>query len=93
MGKKLYTVHREAYRALVEDPGKLEVDHLCKNRACWNPDHLRLLTRSENAGKGVRRAQCKRGHLLLPKNRNANGACRTCNNERERLRYLGEVYA
>ncbi len=29
-------------------PGNREVDHICKNRLCCNPDHLRLVTRSKN---------------------------------------------
>jgi hypothetical protein len=28
--------------------GKAEVDHTCHNRACVNPDHLRLTTRKQN---------------------------------------------
>lgn len=29
-------------------PGNREVDHVCTCRACWNPAHLRLVTRSRN---------------------------------------------
>lgn len=34
-------------------PDGLELDHLCRNKACINPDHLEPVTRSEN----VRRAR------------------------------------
>ena len=30
-------------------PDGLEVDHLCHNRLCVNPDHMRLATRAQNA--------------------------------------------
>jgi hypothetical protein len=29
--------------------GKLELDHICRNRGCWNPWHLKPATRQENA--------------------------------------------
>ncbi len=29
-------------------PGNKQVDHLCKNRLCWNPAHLDLITNIEN---------------------------------------------
>ena len=29
-------------------PGKKQVDHLCRNRLCWNPAHLELVTHLEN---------------------------------------------
>lgn len=29
-------------------PGKLQVDHICENRLCCNPDHLDLVTHLEN---------------------------------------------
>jgi hypothetical protein len=41
--------HREAYRTLKGDvPDELEVQHLCNNRACINPDHLVIGTNQQN---------------------------------------------
>ena len=50
-GSKL--AHREAYIAFVGPiPEGLELDHLCKNKGCVNPDHLEAVTRSENVRRG-----------------------------------------
>lgn len=63
---------------------KFVVDHICKNRACCNPDHLRILTNSENvlSGDGVtaknaRKTLCKRGHELTPR-KGGGRVCWTC---------------
>lgn len=42
-------VHRVGYTLLVGPirPG-LTIDHLCRNTACWSPDHLQQVERGEN---------------------------------------------
>lgn len=47
---RLCSAHRVAYELHVGPiPEGMEVDHICMNRACVEPSHLRLATRSENA--------------------------------------------
>lgn len=77
--------HRVAYEALVgEIHSGLTVDHLCRNRKCINPDHLRLLTNEENGrlnGHAVK-THCLYGHPYDDANtyRNPKGHryCRQC---------------
>ena len=40
-------------------PGKKQVDHLCNNRLCWNPQHLELVSHLTN--------QRRRSQRTIPK--------------------------
>jgi hypothetical protein len=52
-GERVYT-HRYAYeQAKGPIPAGMVIDHLCRNRACCNPDHLEVVTRGENVKRGV----------------------------------------
>jgi len=43
------SAHRFSYAAFKGDVGSdQEIDHLCRDRACVNPDHLELVSRKEN---------------------------------------------
>ena len=79
--------HRWAYEYLrSEIPDGLELDHLCRNRACVNPWHLEPVDHRENVVRayGARppRTACSNGHALTAENtivrRSGYRECRTC---------------
>ncbi len=46
---KTYKAHRYSYEQIVETvPEGMVLDHICHNRSCVNPDHLRVVTRKQN---------------------------------------------
>jgi hypothetical protein len=91
-GRTRGMAHRVAYELLIGPiPEGLELDHLCRNPPCVNPDHLEPVTHAENMARApwtavqARRAQthCKRGHEFTEDNiyRRPGGvgrSCRTC---------------
>ena len=68
--------HRIAYMLLVGAiPAGLELDHLCRVRACVNPAHLEPVTPRVNqlrgegfAGQRARQTHCIHGHRFTPEN-------------------------
>ena len=83
--------HRVAYELLVGPvPEGLDLDHLCRNTRCVNPDHLEPVTHAENmrrgngaSGRNARKTHCKHGHPFDEDNTmfNCRGdrVCRVCN--------------
>jgi len=70
-------------------PPDMEIDHLCRNRGCVNPDHLEVVTRQVNILRGFGRAwqlknltHCQRGHAFDSLNTritvSGDRSCRAC---------------
>lgn len=81
--------HRVMYEGLVGPiPTGMTLDHLCRNRACCNPEHLEPTTLRENTLRGeavsainARKTHCIRGHAFDSANTyEYKGArhCRAC---------------
>lgn len=88
------SAHRAVYEATFGPVADgLDLDHLCRNRLCVNPDHLEPVTRAENQRRAAlhwastNATHCKNGHEFTPENtymrpRSRGGGvrqCRTCN--------------
>lgn len=84
--------HRFAYELLVGPiPGGLQIDHLCRVRACVNPAHMEPVTGAENTRRGGNAAKthCKRGHEFSTANtytrHDGRRQCRACHREEMRV--------
>lgn len=100
VGGKLRPAHRVSYELAVGPiPEELVIDHLCRNRACVNPDHLEVVSFRENILRGKEAARpdlqthCKQGHEYTPENtyihrRGRN--CRACNTASARRARAGK---
>lgn len=95
--------HRAFYTILKGDiPDGMQLDHLCRNRMCVNPDHLEPVNQKDNQLRGVlargkpnstRKDFCRRGHPMKGDNVRyyKNGKytlrmCVACNHIRNRAR-------
>lgn len=97
-------VHRYVWeREFGQIPDGLLIDHRCRNRACCNVDHLRLVTPKVNVTENAignahqlnaAKTHCKRGHEFTLENTYVwlnNGRrlrqCRECGRQRQRKLY------
>jgi hypothetical protein len=93
--KRECLAHRAAYEILVGPvPAGLELDHLCRNRSCVNPDHLEPVTHRENLLRGstgpaqnAAKTHCMRGHEFTAENTRQSAANKRSCKECEHLRY------
>lgn len=90
-GSAMVLAHRFAYTTLCGGiPDGLDLDHLCRNPCCVNPDHLEPVSRAENSRRGAsvpavaqRTGRCPKGHSDWAPN-GSGRTCRICKRHRER---------
>lgn len=92
---RLIPAHRWAYeREHGPIPEGFEIDHVCRNRACVRPSHLRAVDHRTNVLAGVghsavnaRKTQCPKGHEYTVRQRKDRSCgfqrvCVICRDER-----------
>lgn len=92
--------HRAVYEHLVGPiPEGMHLDHLCRTKACVNPDHLEPVTGEENSRRAVE-AQvsgrdwdyCPNDHRYTPENTyvrtDGTRSCRTCGRNRAKRKVM-----
>lgn len=98
-GHREKAVHRTVWQHYKnqEIPKGLQLDHLCRNRICCNPEHMEVVTPSENTKrqdhKERRKTHCPRGHAYDEENtrrtKSGKRQCRACDRLRwERRKYV-----
>jgi hypothetical protein len=93
---RVVTIHRAAWELYVGPiPDGSVLDHLCRNRACFRPDHLEPVTHQENIIRGhalrAPKAECRHGHPKTDENTYTSPAgkrhCRPCMRASDRRQY------
>lgn len=73
-------------------PERMQLDHLCRNRKCWRPDHMEPVTGKENVRRGnlalaAPGKPCNRGHLSWKwLEQQGRFICPDCRRENQRKR-------
>jgi hypothetical protein len=93
-GHGAHRVSYELYKSAI--PAGMQIDHLCRMRCCVNPDHLEIVTQTENAHRSpitnATKKFCKNGHEFNAANTHfyfrdgkfITRRCRICWRERTR---------
>lgn len=96
MGGVHWMAHRASFvLAGNEIPDGMQLDHLCRNTTCVNPDHLDVVTPRENTMRGTSfapvnaaKTECHNGHPFDAENTyvmpDGGRGCRACRREADR---------
>lgn len=86
-GRSRMLAHRWAFEALTGQsiPEGFQIDHLCRNTSCVNPEHLEAVTARENnlrsnspSAANARKTVCHRGHPFTGVGADGKRYCNTC---------------
>lgn len=100
--KRRFSPHRISVELFISEiPKGMWIDHICRNKICANPKHLRIVTPRQNAlenNPGIfatnkNKTHCINGHEFTPENTGvAKGykgrpcrRCKTCSTRREQI--------
>jgi hypothetical protein len=80
-------------------PDEFVIDHICRNRKCVLPEHLRMVTQQKNIMAGLHnidnRSHCNQGHPFIKENimvrKSGKRECAECNRIRARANYAKKV--
>lgn len=95
--RRRWIAHRLVYEFLIgRIPDGMQLDHLCKNRGCVNPDHLEPVTALENVRRSAAadywraKTHCPREHPYDEANtgytKRGGRICRACARDKMRER-------
>ena len=94
---KMVGAHRFSYEFVKGSiPKALQIDHLCRNRACVNPEHMEIVTPRENvlrspitfASINARKTHCPKDHEFTDENIYPDKSyrqCKTCLKEHAKI--------
>ena len=100
INNKNIQAHRWAWELVNgQIPDEFVIDHICRNRKCVLPEHLRMVTQQENIMAGLHnidnRSHCNQGHPFVKENimirKSGKRECAECNRIRARANYAKKV--